>query len=380
MSICFLFIKYLTNEGCLSLSLDTQGNLDAPLAQRSFSEIKQLATTKTIVIAPSEHFSFHQVELAWLPEKKARAAIPYALEEKLAENVEDLHFSFDKHYYQQGRYLVIVCKKSYLDQLITQLNDNNIQFNSLTLDWFALTNQEACIMNDTLLVHDDYHFNGLLTLELAKLYLNQLSPELTVYTFQDDSPINLPQAQLIDEEPLIWIAKRLQNHHILNLCQGPFSHNPTASKVKRWYYAAAVMALLWLITLLTFNSLKIYSLSKQLSAIDMQTATIYRQFFPQAKQVISPRFRIGQLLKGRNNNDNNFWLLLNDLTQALTDNNSTIEQLRFQNQMMQITVISNDFDALERLQTNLQQKQITVRQTQASSKEGHVIGVLELSL
>ncbi|MGQ3888961.1 type II secretion system protein GspL [Legionella sp. CNM-1927-20] len=382
MSTCFLFIKYLTDEGCLSLSLNAQGNLDAPLAQRSFMEIQQLqsTSTKVIAVAPSEYFSFHQVELAWLPEKKARAAIPYALEEKLAENVEELHFSFDKQYYHQGHYLVVVCKKSYLTQIISQLDNNGIRFNSFTLDWFALENKEACLINNNLLVHDDLAFNGLLNLELAKVYLKQLPADLTVYIFDENPAITIPQSLFINEDPLVWIAKRLQTHHLLNLCQGPFSHNPTTSKVKKWYYAAATMTLLWLISLLTLTGLKIHSLNTKLTAVDSQISTIYRQFFPQAQQVISPRFRISQLLKGHSNTDNNFWVLLNELTEALTSNNSTIEQLRFQNQIMQITVISNDFNSLEGLQTSLQRKRINVRQTQASSKDGRVVGVLELSL
>ncbi|WP_115331495.1 type II secretion system protein GspL [Legionella busanensis] len=382
VSTCFLFIKYLTDEGCLSLSLNAQGTLDAPLAQRSFAELQQLQTisTKIIVVAPAEYFSFHRVELAWLPEKKARAAIPYALEEKLAENVEELHFSFDKHHYYQDHYLVVVCKKSYLTQIISLLDDHNIQFNSFTLDWFALDNNEACLINNNLLVHDDLAFNGLLNLELANVYFKQLPSDLTVYIFDENPVITIPQSLLIHDEPLVWIAKRLHTRHLLNICQGPLSHNPTTSKVKKWYYAAATMTLLWLISLLTLTSLKIHALNTKLTEVDGQIATIYRQFFPQAQQVISPRFRISQLLKGQSNPDNNFWVLLNELTETLSNNNSTIEQLRFQNQIMQITVISNDFNSLEGLQTSLQQRRINVRQTQASSKDGQVVGVLELSL
>ncbi|STX29361.1 general secretion pathway protein L [Legionella beliardensis] len=382
MSTCFLFIKHLTDEGCLSLSLNTQGILDAPLAQRSFSEIQQLqATAKTIVVDSAEHFSFHQIELAWLPEKKARVAVPYALEEKLAEPVEELHFCFNKHYYEQGHYLIVVCKKNYLANILNKLDTYNIRIDFFTLDWFALAHNEACFLDHYLLVRDNSKFNGLLSLELAPVYLEQIPPDLTLYTFNNDTPpIMLPQSQLIDEEPLVWVAKRLKTHHPINLCQGQFTHDSTAKKVKKWYYAAAAMSLLWLISLITLNSIKIHSLNTQLSAVDAQIATIYRQFFPQAQQVLSPRFRIGQLLKGSTDTDNNFWLLLNSLTQALANNNSTIEQLRFQNQIMQVTVISQDFKALEGLQINLQRKRINVKQTQASSKDNQVIGVLELNL
>jgi general secretion pathway protein L len=104
-------------------------------------------------------------------------------------------------------------------------------------------------------------------------------------------------------------------------------------------------------------------------------------FFPQAQQVISPRFRIGQLLKSQKNlGDNPLWLLLNQLTQAMQQGGSTIEQFKFQGQTLHVTVLSHDFDALEALQTSLQKAGVTVKQSQASSHEKQVMATLELSL
>ena len=383
MATCFIFVKYINDEGCLSVTLNQQGDMEAPLAQRSFSEIKQMQTnTTTIAVVSTEHFSLHRLELPWLAEKKARAAIPYALEGKLAENVEDLHFAFDRNHYQHDHYLIAVCNKSWLIELIATLDNYNLHFDSLTLDWFALANNEACVMDTNVLVHDNLIFCGSLAPELALIYLQNVPAEKTIYTFvtNNSEPVT-GSVQAIEMDSSLWIAKRLQAHKYMNVSQGALRHGNSHAKTQRWYWAAAAMSLVWLISILLNNGIKIHTLNAQTKDIDSQIASSYRYYFPNAQQIISPRFRIGQLLKSRkNDNDTAFWILLNQLTQASQHIQSTVEQFRFQNRILQVTVISKDFDALEALQTFLQKAAITVKQTQASSRDDKVIGTLELSL
>lgn len=383
MATCFIFAKYLTEQGCLSLVLNQQGAIEAPLAERSINEIQTLQiNAKTIVVLSTEFASIFRLELPWLAEKKARAAIPYALEDKLSEHVNDLHFSFDRIHYQNGHYLIAVCNKSFLAKLIETLDNYKLKFDMLTLDWFALANNEACVMTTNLLVHDNLVFSGSLAPELAINYLDGITKEQILYTFPDSGlPITNSKAQAQDIQSSLWIAKRLNNQKLLNLCQGELQHGSTQTKTKRWYWAAGGMCALWLIAMVVSNSIKIHSMNAKINALDTEITKAYKVFFPDAKQVISPRFRIAQLLKSqKNNGDNAFWILLNELSQAAQNNQSEVEQFRFQNQTLQTTVLSKDFDSLEALQTFLKKADIHVRQSQASSKEDKVIGALELSL
>jgi general secretion pathway protein L len=380
---CFIFLNSLNEEGCLSLVLNEQGELHAPLAHRAFSEIRQLQLqAKTVAVVSAEYAGIHFAELPWLPEKKARAALPFALEDKLAENVDDLHFAFSRQFYQDGRYLVVICNKSWLMDLLSELEKHRINFDSITLDWFALENNEASVMRTCLLTYDKQVFCGALARELAISYLDDISTEQTIYTFNDsDASLLAPSAQNTGLDSLVWIAKRLQVKKTLNLSQGQLQQNNNNFKAKRWYMAAAIMSLLWVVILVIGNSLKIHSLNTQITDVDAHIATVYRQFFPQAQQIISPRFRITQLLKSRKDDTNStFWLLLNHLTKAILENKSQVEQLRFQNQLLQVTVVSKDFDTLEAVQTALQSTSVKVRQSQASSEGDKVAGTLELSL
>jgi general secretion pathway protein L len=54
--------------------------------------------------------------------------------------------------------------------------------------------------------------------------------------------------------------------------------------------------------------------------------------------------------------------------------------LNFQNQVLSVTMVSQNFAALEKLQQQLQQLNVKVTQAQAASDEGKVKAILELSL
>lgn len=388
MATCFLFTHSLTDEGCLSVCLDQQGEIISPLAVRNFSEIKSLQkNNQTICILPSILFSLHRLALPLLADKKARAALPFALEDKLAQNVTSLHFAFDRNHYEDGHYLIVVGDKIYLTDLLARLKEKEISLNSVTLDWFALEKQELAILESYLLVNNQ-EFQGALSDDLSELYLNKIiatSSEHTLFIFKDSNPAMLTITKSIPtvtkDNAFVWLAQRLQNKKAINLCQGELEHQGTKSTTKRWYQAAIAMSIIWIISLLVTNGLKLYSLNKDTVAVDNQIATIYRKFFPQAQQVISPKFRISQLLKSNQSNvDSSFWFLLNTLSKAIKNNNAHIEQVRFQNQILLVTLNTKSFEELESLQTRLQKMNIKVRQTQASTEKEKVVGTLELSL
>lgn len=379
---CFVFASESGDEDCLCLRLNQQGEVDAALERRSYDALRLLQiNAKTIVLVSAKHVSLHQLELPWLPDKKARAALPYALEEKLAEPVDDMHFAFDRTHYQNGHYLVTVCDKNWLTDLMEQLRRHDIDFDVITVDWFALKDKELLILDDGYLVRDLPQIAGFLSKELAPLYFRQAAVDRQVYRFDDSQAETLQDEQTLPGSSRLWLAKNLKTGPYLNLVQGSFQKPGAQANSKRWYWAATALTLLWLCAFLLQTGLQTRNLNRELHDSDEGIAQIYRRFFPEATQVISPKFRISQLLKSRQHaGDNVLWPLLNQLSLAIQNSKVRIEQLRYQNQSLQATMHSPDFDALESLQTNLQTAQIKVKQLQASSQEKHVVATLELSL
>ncbi len=385
MTTCFLFTQHLDEESCLSLRLDQQGQVDAALMQRNFAEIKALqANAQTYIVAPGQRFSLHQLELPWLADRKARAAIPFALEDRLAQDVDTLHFAFDRNHYQHGKYLLAVGDKAYLHELIAIFDKQQINFSELTLDWFALKPHEIALVDSAILVNDDT-FQGNLSPELVSFHLSQWTNDQILHCFSDSdkSVLTASTAHIIthEESSYVWLAQRLLETKPLNLCQGELQHGNSQVKTKHLYQAAIAMSVVWLLSIIVVNLSKVYLLNNNIAAVDKKIAAIYHEFFPEAHQVISPKFRVSQLLKtNQNSSELTFWALLDKLTKTAKENPVTIEQLRFQNQTLLVTLATKNFASLEDFQTALQKDNVKVRQTQASTLNQQVVSTLELTL
>ncbi len=368
----------MDDNGCLSLKLNETGEVLAPPEPRNYNEISALQTdSRTIIVDSCSHALLLELAIPWLPERKARVAIPYALEDKLAQPVEEVHFAFDKLRYQNNQYLIAAISKQRMHDVIQLLKDHRINFDAITIDWFALNSDEVAISDSDLMINKS-EFKGQLSGELAKSYLNKLTSD-TIYSFNDSqiqSPIPSKAEEMLST---VWIAKRLLVTKPMNFCQGDMQQGTDSKWIKNGYLIAAGLCCTWLVSLLVVDGFTLYRLNKQTQIIDQQIEVIYREFFPDAKQIISPKFRISQLL-GNNSSDNqaHFWYVLNQFSHAMKNSKIDIEQLRYQNKKLSVTLISPDFAKLQDIENQLKRLKLTVKQTQASTKDKQVIATLEL--
>ncbi|MBA2648515.1 MAG: general secretion pathway protein GspL [Legionella sp.] len=379
MDTCFLFAKHLTDTGCVALKLSQEASLVVPPEQLSFDKIRSLQKNcKTIIIEDSENTSMLSLELTWLPERKARLAIPFALEDKLAQPISSLHFAFDKLRYQDNHYLVTVISKERLREIELRLKENAIDYDLITTDWFALSPQELIVSESSLLIHY-IDFKGALSGDLATHYLST-HPLNQPILFQDSQirpEQDLPQK---DEQSLVWIAQRLLRTKPLNLCQGEMQAGHESASSRKKFYLAGFLCCLWLLSLVMVKALELQQLSNKTAQIDGQIAVIYKQFFPNANQVVSPKFRIQQVLKGiESASDARFWYLLNQFAKSMTIKTIKIEQLRYQTQSLTTMLVSPDFASLEHLKDAMRSNQLKVKQTQASTRNQQVVATLELT-
>lgn len=379
MDTCFLFTKEINEQGCFCLKLNNEGELIAPPVFRHFPEIHTLQKNSiTLIVESSLHASCLDLELPWLPERKARAAIPFALEDQVAQPLDELHFAFDKLRHTNNRYTVVVMSQHRIRYLIDLLKHHDILFECITLDWFALQPEELCVTDACLLVHT-HEFKGALSHELFELYFAK-HENGEPFLFQDSLPISLQSTHKQDKKAAVWLAERLRRSKPLNLCQGAIQQHQSTDWITKGYQWSVVLFGLWLVSILFVNAVAFYLLHQKTKRVDHDIAAIYHQFFPDAKQVISPKFRISQLIGNNSSkNQNHFWYLLNQLAGALKNNPLSIEQIRYQNQSITVTLVCSDFLTLEHLENHLKRLQLNVKRTQASTQDQQVLATLELS-
>ncbi|KTD21916.1 type II secretion system protein GspL [Legionella londiniensis] len=382
MATWYLFAKQLGEDQFPVVKIDSSGRVEEALTIRTVEDIQAItAGARTVIVLPTDICSLHEVELPWLGERKTRAAIPYALEEQVAQNIESLHFAFDRKHYKDNRYLVAAVDKAILSAWVEQFERFNIRFEILTIDWFALQLHEAFIREQGLLVHEPF-FKGVLSTLLAKQFFKKKPPGLTVISCADSDPqLTEFSNQSIDEDSHTWIAQRLNQADLLNFCQGELQREQIRRPMSFWYLTGSILFGLWLLSFLVMKGLEWYTLNHEIKRIDQQIAQIYRQFFPNARQIVNPKFRISQLLKSSAaGSEKAFWLLYAKLSQSLDIEGVQVEMMRYQNQALNLRLTARDFSTLEALQNKLQQSGVAVRQTQASLKENQVLATLELTL
>lgn len=381
---CFVFAAHLDENQALCLRLNEQGQVDAPLQYRTLSDIRALQHhARTVIVIPTEHATLHEVSLPRLSERQARMAIPYALEEELAQPVTDVHVAFDKAYYRHGAYFVAVIDKAYFSELIATCDALNLDFDVMTLDFFALNDNEVCVTDRGILLHQST-FKGALDGEMAKHYLTHQKDAATAwFWFKDSVSLGGERSSIVEEsDSSTWMAKRLLQAEMMNLCQGEFQHRAPSGSVKQWTIAAAILLGIWLTSMVLIKAFYVHSLSTKEVVIDEKIAVIYREFFPKATHVISPRFRINQLLATGSANADSvaLWSLLDKWAVASKGYVLTVDEWRFQNKILSITLIAKNFAELEQLQQRLHEASVNVTQSEASSEAHQVKATLELRL
>lgn len=384
MALSVLFAEFLDETGCLCLRLESDGFVASALEHRTFDEIKRMQLgSHTIVVLSSAMSGLYEVELPWLGYNKARAAIPFALEEQLAQKLPTLHFAFDRAHHQHNRYLVVVVDKAYVANIIARLDELDIRFNEITLDWFALQAGEVCLTPSGLLARTEA-YQGALSSSLAETFLHKITNPTMVMSFTDSlAAQNNASFTVIDQAFYLWVARRLQEASRINLCQGDLSHGlPNEGVSRRWAMVCGALAGLWLISVLGINLVNLIRLNHQLNLIDKDTAVVYRKFFPDAQQVISPRFRINQLLNtgGASQGALVLWQLLDKLDNAVDPSGLTVERVDFKNKVLSVALKARDFTVLDELGSRLKKAQVKVAQTQASSHKHDVTATMELRL
>ncbi|MDX2345914.1 MAG: type II secretion system protein GspL [Legionella sp.] len=386
MSTCFIFFDAIdaTPETDLpellwAVRLDDTGDVDVALSAHTQDEIKAMQVgARTVVVLPSAVASIHLLDLPKLSMRKAREAIPYALEEALAEPVQDVHVAFERDESNSLHYRVVVLNKRRFKTWIQVLEALDLNFDAITLDWFALEPGEVCATEQDLLVREAPSadaVNGALSPSVAAEYIKA----------HPDKPGGVGTSKpggvgdLAAGSYRLFFATRLLTRPFLNLCEGEFQRVTDSKGRLYWTFLCGGLLGALFLSVLGFNAFLLHQLHAREAVIDKEIKDIYYTFFPEATQVISPRFRIEQVLKTNTaDTQSRFWFLLNQLSRCFSNHALVIEHIEFQDQMLSVRLVAKDFSVLEAFELQLKKQAVVVNQVEAVTRGNQVVSTLEL--
>ena len=394
MSTCFIFFDAAHHtpdadlpEHLWAARLDDSGEVDVALSEHTPEAIQAMQEgARTVIVLPASIASIHLLDLPKLSARKAREAIPYALEDALAEPVQEVHVAFDRDEANPLTYRVVALNKLRLGTWVSTLEALGLKFDVMTLDWFALAQGDLCVTDTDLLVHatvEEDAVNGALSPLLAKAYLKtQAADDISGFLFDDSvASLQLPGVDKQTGSYRLFIANRLLNTTLLNICQGDFQRTTQKRGRTYWYALCGGLLGIWFLSVLGVNAFLLHQLHRKQAVVDADIETIYHGFFPEAAQVISPRFRIERLLKDNTSDEaSSFWLLLNKLSKVFLKHPLQMEHIQFRDQVISVSLVAENFAEREVFEQQLKNEQVVVKQIEASTRENQVISTLELQL
>lgn len=369
---------------------DNEANVIADPKTGPITEIPQPdAATKVIVLIPTIDLLILPVTLPNMPASHRSQAALFTLEEDLAEDIQNLHAAIIENNAQNQFYAIIVEKKlitSWLDKL----HAVHIAPIMLVPDVYALPTNEnewtIAINHETVWTKISSEFgiaaeSHLIQPILADLILNEkiIVKPMTIYNYtkqdvSNDFTILGQKIDVVNDSDQSFYINLLSNSKPdelnVNLLQGEFAPQiQNKSQQKRWRLTA-LMALLLFATIIFTVTIEWIYLTYQDNQLQRQIASLYHTAFPNAENIISPKFRIQQELNKLTalQHQSGFLYLLAIAGQAINRSDGvSIQSLNYTNNSLTMTVQAISAQSLDQVESLLKKQAITLKRSNTQS-------------
>lgn len=370
--------------------LDAAGGLVSGPEQGSLATAAERAAgLRVLVLVPGELVLRLRADVPVRGAGRISQALPFALEDQLADDVEDLHFAAGPRDVD-GRVPVAVVRRELLDQWLLELRSAGIEPFAIYADSDGLLDVPGTA---TLLVEparamfrdpggdavvmEPESVAGLLELWAAQTRARAAEEDeilplnLQVYDARhagpeadteatDGAPWEIPgmegrslDVRLLADGALPRLAAGIVAHPGLTLLQGSYLRRSSlASHWPRWRSAAALAAALAAV-LLTVAIIDLVRLNREVAALDRTVAEAARYTFPDAGDVSDPRRLLEDRLRirgvaGGNVADRQFLETLRIVAGALDASaDARLESLSYRGGVMELQIRAPSADTLD---------------------------------
>lgn len=373
------------------------------------------------VLVPAADVLLAQVELpAAMKAQRLAKAVPFALEEQLAEDVDEMHVAVGRRD-QRGRVANAVVSRTRLETWLARLKAAGLQADVMTPDVFGLGWEPAddaeparwSMMIDgqrgllrtgaqTGLAFDVDNVATVMQASFddagerlpAVLQVTLCNDGDTAGHFENSdihrSLVEWCAAKNIDlsldtrnEACSVALAQGFDEQNAINLLQGDYSRKQQLEKMLRPWRPALILAGLWLIMQVGMFTVELSRLSTSSKELSEQIEAVYREAFPQARNIVNPKVQMQRGLEklrgGGGQNEGLLPLLAQAGAVFKNTNGIVLRTLRFKANKLDVDVEMPDLQSLDKLKQRLaDEAKLKVEIVSASSREGKVESRLTL--
>lgn len=330
----------------------------------------QLSGSWTLVL-PVEAVTACAVNLPTRKTRWLRQALPFAVEELLAEEVELMHLALGEEL-ADGRHRVFAVRRSWLSAWLALCTTPP---QTIAVDADLLPGPGTAL----LALHGRWLLGGETITRMALSATDW--PQLSALCAHPHIAWCDPQhsvAQPVDErravvEPFAWLAQQpLRN----NLAQGEFAVQSSGGQWQRWRPLLGLVGM-WLVLQWGFNLAQGWHLQRQADEYAVASAALYQELFPQDSKLVNLRAQFDQHLQaGAGGGQTRLLGLLAQVSGALTAEGGQVQisQVDFSETRgdLAMQVQAAGFAELERLRERLQESGLAVQLGSASREAAGV--------
>ncbi len=383
--------------------VNNHGELTSRITTGELADATEVANSyRVVVILDSFSVHLNHVKLPTSNRQKMLRAVPYALEEQLAEDVDDFHFVIGKSDTPMGTPVAGI-RKEVLKNVIQIFEQAGIHLDAIIPDALCLPaspEQWSVLIHDNkALIQFDTEIGTAIDTNILPLMLQasidraEQKPEKLTLFYLDGTTLDTAidevnsDAEIIklayNTHPLVVFCGEFKRALQLNLLQDKFKPKRKSSgQWQRWRIAASLAAI-WAVLYLGTTGLEIVKLDKANSALSAQIEGIYKKTFPRSKRIVNPRVQMEQKLnelKGGGVQSSQFMALLTNSVTALSGaKNVTIQSIDFRNNRMDIGITSTNLQSVETLNKQLNaNRNLKAEIVSATSEKNIVKGSIRL--
>lgn len=353
---------------------------------------------RTIVLVPSEGILLTKVNIKARNREQLLRAIPFALEEDLAEDVEQLHFALGPRQLD-GDHPVAVVSRALMTQWLEELSAVGLIPQALIPDVLALPQatenawslllekDRALLRKDTFsgFTFDPANAEDLLNCALEEANVKPEVIEVYGTEGEDDprlAPISSITYQQRDGSPPVLWATGLDAKRAINLLQAQYRTKSDLVRLLKPWRAAAALIGIWLVLQVVEFVLDYQRLAAEDRALQTKIEQIYRNTFPNTSRIVNARIQMEQQLDAlrqasKSNTRVAFMPLMDAGARAIQPLTGVkIDALDYLNGRLEVSLNARELDALDAIKQNLEGQGLTADIQSAETRGAEVIGRL----
>lgn len=385
MSKRTLIYLHSTELQQVSFIVFENGQVEQSALRCHLSDIPSSAKENDVtVIVPARDVVLTQATLPKLNHQRLMQALPFAVEEQLIDDLENLHFAIGDTQTNGVVATAIVAKKKMAEWLAlfaeASLKPAHLYSAVFTLpfiekNWAISIEQDGCAIREGKYAGFAAELSNLpLLTELAVKEAAEKPDTIQIYNTLESlasietASVVLNQVLLSEQAWLEKITTWIDSQPAINLLQGEYRAERKSSETKKIWSFAAYLAVAWVGIAFFSNLISFFILHHESNRLDTAINVIYKKNFPDATSVVAPKERMKSKLTSltESANKNYFLVLLAKIGNNLTKiPRVQLKNMDYRDNQLNLELTAAKFDDLDALAKLLTQQGLSVKQQNA---------------